>query len=89
MPGPIPSQKEIQDKLDAWVASDPAIQKYVTKVWYLPDDAEVPPTVTHTVRLAASKDEDLDLRLGVVATLETAAQANAILALLDVDAKKR
>jgi hypothetical protein len=89
MPGPIPSRSEIQQKLDDWLASEPEAQKYVTKIWYLPDDMATPPLVSHLVRLSAQSDEDLDLRLGVQATVETAKMVNALLGLLDADASKR
>jgi hypothetical protein len=74
---------DVQEKLDAWLAGDSATNQYVTKIYYVADGEPMPADVTHVVRLSSVRDEDLDLRLGVVATVEAAALANMLLGLLD------
>lgn len=74
---------DVQTTLDDWLDANPVAQKYVTKLYYLPDGAEIPADVTHVNRLAAKWNQELDLRIGVVATPETAAVADLILAKLN------
>lgn len=81
-------EDEVQEKLDAWLAGDSATQQYVTKIYYLPDGAAMPGEVTHIVRLSSVRDEDLDMRLGVVATREAAAIADVMLGLLEHDPRE-
>jgi hypothetical protein len=74
---------DVQMTLDEWLENHPEAQKYVTKIYYLPDGAELPRDVTHLNRLTSIDHPDLDLRLGVVATAETAALADIILGIID------
>jgi len=74
---------DVQKTLDEWLANNPEAQKYVTKIYYLPDGAEIPRAVSHLNRLTSVDHPDLDLRLGVVATLATQAVANVILGILE------
>jgi hypothetical protein len=74
---------DVQNTLDEWLANNPDVRQYVTKIFYLPDGAEIPRAVSHLNRLTSVDHPDLDLRLGVVATLSTTAIANVILAILE------
>jgi hypothetical protein len=74
---------DVQTTLDDWLASNPEAQKYVRKIYYVPDGAQIPRDVTHMNRLTSIDYPDLELRLGVVATLETAALANLILGMIE------
>jgi hypothetical protein len=73
---------DVQDTIDAWLAGDPEAQQYVKKIYYVPDGAEIPGDVTHMNRLTSLAHPDLELRLGVVATVKTAALSNVILGLI-------
>jgi hypothetical protein len=74
---------DIQQKLDDALAGSEEAQKYVEKIWYIPDGAPVPPGVTHNLVLSSAADENLDLHLGIVATDETAQLADILLAMLN------
>jgi len=74
---------DVQQTLDEWLANNPEAQKYVTKIYYVPEGAAIPRAVTHLNRLTSVDHPDLDLRLGVVATARTAAIADVILAILE------
>jgi hypothetical protein len=80
MPDPI---IDVQTTLDEWLEENPEAQQYVSKIYYLPDGANIPRDVTHLTRVTSVWRPDLELRLGVVATVETAAVANVILGLLE------
>jgi hypothetical protein len=54
----------------------------VKAIYYVPDGATIPREVTHMNRLTSVAHPDLALRLGVVATVETAALSNVILGLI-------
>ena len=73
---------DVQATLDKWLEAHPEAQAYVKKIYYVPDGAEIPRDVTHMNRLTSLDQPDLELRLGVVATRETAAMANIILGLI-------
>ena len=73
---------DVQATLDKWMEAHPEALDYVTKIYYVPDGAEIPREVTHMNRLTAVDRPDLELRLGVVATVQTAAMANIILGLI-------
>jgi hypothetical protein len=74
---------DVQTTLDDWLEDNPEAQEYVSKIYYVPDGAEIPRDVTHMNRLTSVAHPTLELRLGVVATAKTAAQANVILGLLE------
>lgn len=74
---------DVQTTLDNWLDSNAEAQKYVSKVYYLPEGADIPRDVTHMNRLTSVWHPDLELRLGVVAKLETAALANVLLGLIE------
>jgi hypothetical protein len=73
---------DVQGTLDTWLEGNPEAQKYVRKIYYVPEGAEIPPDVTHMNRLTSAHHLDLELRLGVVATAETTAIANVMLGLI-------
>jgi hypothetical protein len=74
---------DVQATLDKWVAENPVVEDYFTKLYYVPDGATIPTDVTHMTRLTSIDHPDLELRLGVVATRKTAALANVILGILE------
>ena len=74
---------DVQGTLDDWLEGSPEAQEYVKKIYYVPDGAEIPRDVTHMTRVTSVTHPDLELRLGVVATKETTAKANAILGLIE------
>ena len=74
---------DVQTTLDDWLASNPEAETYVTKIYYVPDGAEIPRDVTHMTRVTSISHPDLELRLGVVATPQTAAIANVLLGIIE------
>lgn len=52
---------DIQKKLDEWLASNPEAQKYVNKLWFVPDGGEVPEDATHTFRVQSVQSEERKL----------------------------
>jgi hypothetical protein len=74
---------DVQETLDQWLAGNAEAQKYLHKIYYVPEGANIPGPVTHMNRLTSIAHPDLELRLGVVATEETAAAANVILGLIE------
>lgn len=77
-----PTEIDVQTTLDTWLEEHPDVEKYVMKLYYVPDGAEIPVAVTHMVRLTAVDEPELELRVGVVATPNTAAVANFILRMI-------
>jgi len=73
---------DVQETLDKYLEENPVVQQYVMKIYYVPAGAEIPIAATHMVRLTAVDEPSLELRLGVVATPNTAAIANVILGLI-------
>jgi hypothetical protein len=74
---------DVQTTLDTWLAEHTDVQQYVMKLYYVPDGAEIPLPVTHMVRCTAVDEPQLELRVGVVATPNTAAVANVILRMIE------
>jgi hypothetical protein len=74
---------DVQETLDEWLKSHPEVQQYIRKLYYVPEGAEIPRDVTHMNRLTSVEHPDLELRLGAVATIQTAAIANVILGILE------
>jgi hypothetical protein len=74
---------DVQATLDDWLDNHPEAQQYVTKLYYVPEGAQIPRDVTHMNRLTSVWHPDLELRIGAVATLETAALANLILGVIE------
>lgn len=74
---------DVQTTLDHWLANNPEAQEYVMKLYYVPDGAAIPPAVTHVNRVTSVARPDLELRIGVVATPNTAAVANILLGLIE------
>lgn len=73
---------DVQATIDQWMNDNPDVEKYVTEIYYVPDGAEIPPDVTHMLRLTSVDHPDLELRLGAVATAATAALADVILGMI-------
>jgi hypothetical protein len=73
---------DVQDTLDAWLAGNAEAQKYLHKIWYVPEGDAVPPSVTQMVRVTSINHPDLELRLGCVATTETAVIVNVLMGIL-------
>lgn len=82
MAEPTHDEIDVQRTLDTWLTENPDVQPYVMKLYYVPDGAAIPLAVTHMVRCTAVEEPDLELRVGVVATPNTAAMANFILGLI-------
>ena len=79
MPDPI---MDVQETLDNWLAGNAEAQKYIKKIFYVPEGDAVPPAVTQMVRVTSIHHPDLELRLGVVATTETAVITNVLMGLI-------
>lgn len=62
--GPI----DIQAQLDKLLADNPELQKYVTKLWYVPEGQPMPPDCTHKLRLNAASSQERAISVGVVGT---------------------
>jgi hypothetical protein len=73
---------DIQKTLDDWLAGNPAAQKYVSKLWYVPDGQPVPADVTHTIRLASQLSPERALTIGLVVLPEFALVLDALLAMI-------
>ena len=73
---------DIQDKLDEWLAGNTEAQKYVDKVYYLPELEAVPDDVTHIIRLASVQSAERQFRIGFVCKQQFAVFLDAILALI-------
>ena len=73
----------VQDTLDAWLAGNAEAQKYLHKIWYVPEGDPVPPAVTQMVRVTSVAHPGLELRLGCVATTQTAVLVNVLMGLLE------
>jgi hypothetical protein len=73
---------DIQQRLDEWLASNPAAQKYVTQLYYVPE-GEVPPAdATHILRLTSMQSPERALRVAVVVKPGFAAFLDALLAMI-------
>jgi hypothetical protein len=73
---------DVQQKLDDWLESNPAAQKYVTKLWYIPGGNPPPPEVSHTLVLRSVTSAERALTVGLVVKPEFAGVLDAILAML-------
>jgi hypothetical protein len=73
---------DVQAKLDEWLESNPAAQKYVSKLWYIPTGNPPPPEVSHTLVLRSTTSAERALTIGLVVKPEFAAMLDAILAML-------
>lgn len=82
--GPI----DIQAKLDEFLASNAALQKYVTKLWYVPQGEQPPPEVTHTIRLNSVASPERSLVIGLVVKPEFALLLDTLLAMVATRPKK-
>lgn len=72
---------DIQAQLDKLLADNPDLQKYVTKLWYIPDGDTAPADVTHTLRLGSQSSIERHLTIGLVATPQFAVILETLLAL--------
>lgn len=72
---------DIQAKLDFWLESNPSAQKYITKLWYIPQGQKPPADVTHTVRLGSVASPERALSIGLVVKPEFALLLDALLAM--------
>src|SRR4030095_2468020 len=69
-------------KLDELLAGNPEAQKYVTKLYYVPESEAVPDDATHVLRFSSMLSSERALRIGIVAVPAFAAFLDAMLALL-------
>lgn len=72
---------DIQQALDDLLASNPDMQQYVEKLWYVPDGTPPPPGTTHTLVLRSATAGERHLTVGVVATAKLAVILDVLLAL--------
>lgn len=73
---------DIQAQLDHWLASNPAAQKYVTKLWYVPAGLEPPPDVTHMIELRSQLSAERSISIGLVVVPEFAIILDGLLGLI-------
>jgi hypothetical protein len=73
---------DIQAALDQLLASNPDLQHYVTKLWYVPEGTVPPPDTTHVLRLSSAASAERHLTIGVVATAKLAVILETLLALV-------
>jgi hypothetical protein len=73
---------DIQQALDNWLASNPAAQIYISKLYYVPDNHPVPADATHKVRLSSQTSAERQLTIAAVVKPEFAVFLDAILAML-------
>jgi hypothetical protein len=73
---------DIQEKLDEVLASNPDMQQYVEKLWYVPEGTAPPPGTTHVLRLASAVAPERHLTVGVVATPKLAVILDLLLAMV-------
>jgi hypothetical protein len=73
---------DIQQRLDDWLASNPEAQKYVEKLYYVPE-GEVPPAdATHRMRLTSMQSAERALTIAAVVKPEFAVFLDALLAMI-------
>jgi hypothetical protein len=84
MPAPVmPSGPiDIQAQLDKWLEGNPEAQKYVTKLWYVPEGQQAPTECTHKIRLNSVSAQERALSVGVVATKEFALFLDMVLSMI-------
>ena len=58
---------DVQQKLDDWLASNPEAQKYVSKLYYVPEGQPAPADVTHVNVLSSTVSAERHLTIGIVA----------------------
>jgi len=73
---------DIQAKLDEWLEGNAAIQKYVTKLWYIPEGEDAPSDVTHKLRLSSDTSAERALTVGLVVKPEFATVLDGLLAMI-------
>jgi hypothetical protein len=73
---------DIQTKLDEILEQNPDLQKYVSKLYYLPDDADIPSDVTHVLALASASSLERRLQIGAVVIGQYAVLLESLLALI-------
>jgi hypothetical protein len=78
---------DIQQKLDAWLEENPDAQQYITKLYYVPDGAQVPADATHSVRLSSRQSAERALLIAAVVVPEFAVFLDALLAMIATQPK--
>jgi hypothetical protein len=73
---------DIQKKLDEWLAANPEAQKYVSKLYYVPEGTKAPKDATHSVVLASVGTPERHLMIAAVVVPEFATFLDMILALV-------
>lgn len=73
---------DIQTKLDEWLANNPEAQKYVSKLYYVPEGQQAPPDATHKIRLNSQKAHERALNIALVAIPPYSAYLDMLLALV-------
>lgn len=73
---------DIQAKLDEWLASNPEAQKYVSKLYHVPDNQPVPTDATHVLRFGSAQASERALRIAAVCVPEFAVFLDMLLAMI-------
>lgn len=73
---------DVQAWLDTWLAGNPSAQKYVEKLWYIPQGKPIPTDVTQTIMLASATSKERHLQVGVVVKPPYAMTLDMLLAML-------
>lgn len=73
---------DIQARLDQWLDENTAAQKYVEKLWYIPEGEAPPPEVTHVIKLSSVASAERQLKIGLVVKPGFAQMLDALLAML-------
>lgn len=77
---------DIQAMLDQLLANNPQIQKYITKLYYVPEGQKPPQDATHTVTVASAKSVERRIMIAAVVKAQYALLVDAILALVGTQA---
>ena len=73
---------DIQQRLDDWLASNPEAQKYVDKLYYVPEGEAAPDDATHRLRLTSMHSAERGLTIALVVKPQFAVFLDALLAMI-------
>lgn len=73
---------DIQQRLDELLASNPDMQEYVTKLWYIPEGTTPPEDTTYVLYLGSAASIERHITVGVVATAKLAVILDVLLAMV-------
>jgi hypothetical protein len=79
---------DFQKYLDEWLAERPEAQKYVSKLYYVPEGQQPPADATHKGRVSSLASAERAVTVAAVAKPEFVVVFDMILAMLSTQPKK-